>query len=88
MNAARRKAIALLISRIGEVAPMLDELKTTAEEIRDEEQEAYDSLPESFQEGERGERAQEAIDALDEAIGILEGLDVEEINEALGRAAA
>lgn len=35
--------------------------------IKDEEQEKYDNMPESFQNGEKGGRLQEGIDALQEA---------------------
>ena len=39
-------------------------LMVLVEEIRDEEQERFDNLPESVQGGERGERMTEIIDAL------------------------
>lgn len=38
------------------------------DEVRDDEQESYDNLPESFQEGESGEKMQLVIDTLDEAM--------------------
>ena len=60
MNNTRRKAIM-------KIAERLEELKTDFELLRDEEQEAFDNMPESIQESERGEQMQEAIDALDEA---------------------
>lgn len=41
-------------------------------EIRDEEQDRYDNLPESVQDGERGERMSEIIDALDNVTTALE----------------
>lgn len=44
----------------------------TLQEVRDEEEEAYDNLPESMQDGERGEMMQDAIDALDNALFPLE----------------
>lgn len=60
MNAARKK-------RIQDVIEKLDELKTVIEELHDEEQEAFDNLPESFQESERGEAMEAAADNLDSA---------------------
>ena len=42
------------------------------EEVRDEEQESYDNLPEGLQAGERGEQMQENVDNLEEFIGYLE----------------
>ena len=65
MNKIRRKNINTLIER-------LEELRSDAELILDEEQEAFDNLPESLQEAERGELMQESIEALEEAISSLE----------------
>lgn len=38
----------------------------------DEEQEAFDNLPESFQDGEKGQRMEEIISNLDECVGFIE----------------
>ena len=54
-------------NRIDKVLGQLEELKQEVYDILDEEQEAYDNLPESFQNGERGDSMQEAIDALENA---------------------
>lgn len=61
MNAKRRK-------QIQDVWDKLDDLKSELESIMEEEQEAYDNLPESIQSTERGERMQEAADNLQNAI--------------------
>lgn len=78
MNNGRRKAIAALLDKIAELRNELEtrvgELVSEVESIRDEEQEAFDNLPEAFQEGDKGEAAQAAIDALDEALSGLEEL--------------
>ena len=42
---------------------VIDELNC----IIDQEQEAYDNMPQSFQEGERGEKISEGIDTMTEA---------------------
>lgn len=47
-------------------------LQEILEEVRDEEQERYDNLPQSIQDGERGEKLSEIIDALDNVITSLE----------------
>ena len=47
---------------------LLDELEI----IKDEENEAYDNMPESLQESERGQIAQEASDNLDSAYDSLQ----------------
>lgn len=41
-------------------------------EVGDEEEEAFDNLPESIQESERGEKMQKYIDTIDE---VLEAVD-------------
>lgn len=65
MNKQRRKEIEAVKDRILEC---IDEL----ESIRDDEQDAYDNLPESFQEGERGEQMQEYIYLIEAALDSLE----------------
>lgn len=68
--------------RINKVHAKLDEILGLIDELREEEQEAYDNMPESMQYGERGEKMQEAIDALEEAYN-----DVEEACDNLDTAA-
>lgn len=46
----------------------------TLSEVRNEEDAAYDNLPESIQEGERGDEMLEAIDTLDDAMISLENV--------------
>lgn len=65
MNKQRRKAIADIMAQI-------DDLHSKIEKLRDEEQEAYDNLPEGLQEGAKGDSMYEAIDNLDSALGSLE----------------
>lgn len=65
MNKQRRKRLSKIEEKI---RALLDEIA----DIRDEEQEAYDNLPESFQDGERGELMSEIIDKLDDAYDNLE----------------
>lgn len=71
MNKARRKAIEELIDQIGTLKEELDS-------ITEEEQEAFDNLPESIQYSERG-------DAMSDNIGDLEqaSSDLEDIMDAL-----
>ena len=68
MNKARR-------NRIADVQTQLEALKQDIDAILSEEQEAFDNMPESLQESERGQAMQEAIDALESAIGSCEELD-------------
>ena len=57
MNTKRREIIERSLSLLRKA---FDDL----EMVRDEEEEAYDNMPEGLQESERGEMMQEAIDTL------------------------
>lgn len=65
MNKARRAALNAIVNA-------LTELKNDLDILRDEEQDAFDNLPESMQESERGEAIQEAADNLSDAFDSLE----------------
>lgn len=60
MNNARRK-------RICKIADALNELKSQIDELHDEEQEAFENIPESLQGTERYEIAGNAVDMLESA---------------------
>lgn len=65
MNAARRKAIE-------KIKTTIEEAKCQLDDITGEEQDYFDAMPESFQNGETGEKAQEAVSHLEEAVSSLE----------------
>ena len=65
MNQQRRKAITAIVAQI-------DTLREALDALRGQEQDAFDSLPESIQMGSQGEKMGEAIEALDEAVNGLE----------------
>lgn len=65
MNKARRATLADLKQRIEELRDELDELKG-------EEQDYFDNMPESLQGGEKGEASQTALDAMQEAYDALD----------------
>ena len=67
MNKERRKRLAAAVSK-------LEEVKESMEALCEEEQDAYDNLPESLQDSERGEQMSDCIDALGEAVSDLEGI--------------
>ena len=69
MNQQRRKKLEKLHELMTEISGQL-------EEIKDEEQEAYDDMPESLQESERGQAMYQAVENLESAIDSLsEALD-------------
>lgn len=60
MNNAIRK-------EIEKITADLEEIKERIEALQEEEQDAFDNLPESIQYGERGDKMQSAIDNLEYA---------------------
>lgn len=65
MNKSRRAELAKINTRC-------DEMRSELESLRDDEQNAFDQMPESFQAGERGQASENAISYLDEAISSIE----------------
>lgn len=75
MNNKRRKLIAEISQQIEALKTRLedaDALKDEIETVQGEEQEGYDNLPESLQQGERGQTMEQAAEALGEAADQLE----------------
>jgi len=60
MNKARR-------ARLDALNTDLHNLQAALSEVRDEEQEAFDNLPESLQSGEKGQAMSEAADCMESA---------------------
>jgi len=54
------------------LAEQLNTLKSDFEMLRDEEQDAYDRMPESFQAGARGEAAETILDNMDDVLCSLQ----------------
>ena len=65
MNMQRRK-------RIEKIGMTLEDLFEELQALQEEEQEAYDNMPESLQSSERGEAIYEAIGNLESAASSLE----------------
>ena len=61
MNNTRRKSLRELIEKT-------EGIKQEIEEIKPEEEEYYNNMPSSVQDGEKGDRAQTVIEYLDEAM--------------------
>ena len=74
MNNKRRK-------KIEEIVSQLMDLQTEIEELRDEEQEVVDNMPENLQGTERFEIAEAAADNLANACSSMEEL-IDYLNEA------
>jgi septation ring formation regulator EzrA len=95
MNNARRNEIRAVYNDLAKVEPLaeaarlafaefkeaLNDIKETVENIRDQEQEYIDNLPENLSQSERAQNAEQAVSELDEAISLLE---VDDIDADLG----
>lgn len=69
MNAQRRRLINDMIEE-------LDDLKMRIEAIQEEEEAAFENMPESLQYSERGEHIQEIAQTIESAVdSINEGID-------------
>lgn len=75
MNRKRRMSLM-------EIAKTLEDLRVAIEELKDEEQEYYDNMPESMQYGERGERAEAAVSSLEDAYDSIDNA-IDSIYEAI-----
>lgn len=67
MNNTRRKDIKKLIEKLEDLQADMSVLLEELEDIRNEEQEAFDNIPDNLQETERYEKAENAVDNLNEA---------------------
>ena len=72
MNRIRRKELAEIIS-------LIEEARERLEAVRDDEQEAFDNLPESIQYSERGETMEEYISTMEELLDYLDTDGLQEI---------
>lgn len=77
MNKARRKEIKKALS-------MIEDAMVILESVRDEEQEAFDNLPESLQYSEKGETMEEYVDDIDSAISDLDSI-ISELDDIINR---
>lgn len=88
MNANRRKQIAEAAKLIEQAHDLILAASEQLEDVRTDEEDAFDNLPDSLQETDRGEAMQEAIDNLQEAIDELENFDFDAVYDYLDEAKA
>ena len=79
MNNTRRKSLEVIKDALEELSNRIDMAKvetegqnSAIEELKDEEQEYMDNMPESLQSGERYENADAAVSAMDEAYNSID----------------
>lgn len=73
MNNKIRAEVKRIMQKLkDDVYSLLDKAREELEIVRDDEQEAYDNLPDSLQYSEKGNDMERCIEALDEMIDYLE----------------
>lgn len=104
MNKARRKELSILADSLNSIQDDLTDISSEIQVLENDEQEAYDNMPDGMKNGDRGDAAQEAINNMESAsastesaVGILQTIldliegvkeDTENASESLGDAAA
>lgn len=68
MNRIRRK-------ELQDIMDLMAQLRDRLESVMDEEQEAFDNLPESIQYGEQGEKMENAIDCMQTALDSMDEIE-------------
>lgn len=79
MNRIRRRSLKAILGQLDELSTVLETVKEALQDVLNEEQEAYDNLPEGLQEADRGQQMQECIEALEGVVDSLGELDVEDL---------
>ena len=69
--------------RLAKLSAQISDIMEKLEELRDEEQEAFENLPESLNSSKLGETMQTTISAIDDALSSLENTD-SQILHAMG----
>ena len=72
MNQDRRAAIEKLIDQVQTAAFEMREFYNELTSLQEEEQEAFDNLPEGLQQAERGQQMEAIASALDDALSSLD----------------
>ena len=65
MNTQKRKRLEKAFDLIAQAEEILEEVKA-------DEEDSYDNLPDNFRDGEKGEEMQNYIEMIDEAIGYVQ----------------
>ena len=74
MNKKRR-------NKLGNAFDLIAEAERILEEVKQEENEARENLPDNFRDGELGQQMQDAVDMIDETIGYCQ--DAESVIEQI-----
>lgn len=83
MNKERRQRLAKARELLDQAQALVQAAGEIVVEVKDDEQEAFDNLPESLQGADRGQTMQEAIDGLNSVHDDIECLDFDAIMSPL-----
>ena len=83
MNKERRNKIDKAIEEVNRLQDALEGLQQIVEEIRYEEQEYLENIPENLQGSERYETAESAVESLENAVDWFDSVDIDELISAL-----
>lgn len=83
MNKVRRDSLRVLLSKLDELSPILDEAKEILQGVIDEEQDAFDNMPEGIQASDRGQKLQENVDDMQEVMDALDELDLQDLYSSI-----
>ena len=72
MNRERR-------AKLKEIIDNIEKVKGKLREVLNDEENAFDNMPENLQSSMRGEESQEAMDSMEEAVDLLEEA-IEQLN--------
>jgi hypothetical protein len=82
MNKERRKQLQKAVDLISEIHVLSAQAAEILTEVRDDEQEYMDNMPESLQSSEKYANAEEAVRRIDDAIDILDGIgEIEDLSD-------
>lgn len=79
MNDRRRRQLETVIDKIDTLKWEMKEVTKGLEEIKNEEEEYIETMPENLRVGERYERATDALISLEDALDALEMIDFAEV---------
>lgn len=83
MNNARRKKVAEIAAQMEAAQSLLRHICDLLEEVKDEEEEALNNMPESLQDSEKGCQMMEFVYAADDVWDDLYNLDIETMRDRL-----
>lgn len=83
MNRTRRLRLKRIMGQVEELTALMEQIKEDLQEVIDEEQGAYDNLPESIQCSDRGCQMEDCINLMQDAMDTLDQLYTDDVYSQL-----